>query len=133
VNGDPATPAHLRANMRLLSRLLPPDRYCELKNRPLGVRLDEPQFASVVFDHRRTDREPQSHTAGLCRKERVEDVLSILGSNSGSGVLHRQPHGRVTVETRCEPQTSFFRSHGAHCVDRVLEEVQQYLLELCAI
>ena len=74
-----------------------------------------PWFAT----NRKTDSEPQSHTAGLCRKERIEDALSILDRNSGSGVLDRQQYGRVTVETRCEPQTPCFRGHGAHCVDSV--------------
>src|SRR6202021_2026930 len=68
----------------LLSRALPADRYCELKNRAVGVRLDEPQFASVVLDYSRTDSEPHSHTAGFRRKERIEHALSILDRNSAS-------------------------------------------------
>ena len=119
--------------MCLLSRAATPDWQCELKNRALGVRLDEPQSAFVVFDHRRTDSEPQSHTAGLCRKERIEDALSMLERNPGSGVLHRQQYGRVTVEARREPQTPCFRSYRAHSVDSVLDEIQKYLLELRAI
>lgn len=110
-----------------------PDWQCELKNRALGVRLDEPQSAFVVFDHRRIDSEPQSHTAGLCRKERIEDALSMLERNPGSGVLHRQQYGRVTVEARREPQTPCLRSYGAHSVDSVLDEIQKYLPELRAI
>ncbi len=116
--------------MLLLSRVLPAHWYCELKNRAVRVRFDEPQFASVPFDHSRTDSEPQSHPARFRREERIEYALSILDRNSGSGVLDRQQYGRVTVETRCDPQTSCFRGPGAHCVDRVFDEIQKYLLEL---
>ena len=123
----------LRANMHLTSRVPLPDWHCELKNRTLGVRVDESQFSPVVFDHGKTNSEPQSHTARLCGKERIEDASSIVGGNSGSGVLHRQPYGRVTVETRREPQTSRFRSYGAHSFDSVLDKIQEYLLELRAI
>src|SRR5258705_7541901 len=113
--------------------MLPADWYCELKNRAVGVRLDEPQFASVVFDHGKTDSEPHSHTAGFRRKERIEHALPILDRNSGSGVLDREQYGRVTVKTRREPHAACVRSHRAHRVDSVFKEVQEYLLELRAI
>ena len=119
--------------MGLLSRALPADRYCELKNRAVGVRLDEPQFASVVLDYSKTDSEPHSHTAGFRRKERIEHALSILDRNSASGVLDREQYGRVTVKARCEPHVSCVRGHGAHRVDGVFDEVQEHLLELRAI
>jgi hypothetical protein len=121
------------AAWRLLSRVLPTERYCELKNRAVGVRLDESQFASVVFDHGKTDRESHSHTPGFRRKERIEYTLSILDRNSGPGVLDREHYRRVTVEPRCETQTSCFRCYGAHCIDSVFDEVQEHLLELRVI
>ena len=119
--------------MGLLSRALPADRYCELKNRAVGVRLDERQFASVVLDYSKTDSEPHSHTAGFRRKERIEHALSIIDRNSASGVLDREQYGRVTVKARCEPHVSCVRSHRAHRVDGVFNEVQEHLLELRAI
>jgi hypothetical protein len=119
--------------MRLLSRMLSADWHCELKNGAVGVRLDEPQFAPVVFDHSKADSEPQSHSAEFCRKERIEYAFSILDRNSGTGVLDRQQYGRVTIEARREPQMSSFRGYGAHCVDSVFDKVQEYLLKLHAI
>ena len=119
--------------MRLLSRVLPADWYCDLKNGTSGVRLDEPQFASVFCNQGRRDGEPQSHTPRLCRKEWIEYALSILDWYSGSGVFDRQQYGRVTVETRYEPQTSCFGGHGVHCVDSVFDEVQEHLLDLRTI
>ena len=119
--------------MRLLGRLLPVDRYGDLKNGAIGARLDEPQCASVVCDQPKTDSESQPHTARFCRKERMEYALSILDRNAGSGVLDRQQYACATIETRCEPQASCPRGHGAHCVDSVLDKVQKYLLELRGI
>ena len=119
--------------MRLPSRALPADRYCKFKNRADGIRLDEPQFASVIFYHVKTDRESQSCATGFCGKERIEYALPIPGRNSGPGVLDRDQYGRMTVETRREAQKSGSRGHGAHCLDSVLDEVQEDLLELRAI
>jgi hypothetical protein len=92
------------------------DWHREFKNRAVGVRLDEPQFASVIFDHSKTDSEPQSCATRFCGKERIEYAPSIPDRNSGSGVLNRQQYGRMTVETRCEAQKSGSRAHGAHCL-----------------
>src|SRR6476661_8314516 len=79
--------------------MLPADWYCALKNRAVGVRLDEPQFASVVFDHGKTDSEPHSHAAGFCRKERIEHAFSILDRNSGSGVFGPRAIRSRTIST----------------------------------
>jgi hypothetical protein len=56
----------------------PADWYCDLKNGAVGAALDEPQFVSVIFDHSKTDGDPQPHTARFCREERFEYPLSIL-------------------------------------------------------
>src|SRR3954447_6233000 len=119
--------------MRLLSRALPANWYCKLKNRAIGVRLDKPQFAPVVCNQRRRDGEPQSHTTRFCRKEWIEYALSVHGGNSRPGVLDQHQYGRWTVETRFEPQPSCFRGRGAHCIDSVSDEVQEYLLKFHAI
>lgn len=42
----------------LLGRTPSGDWYCDLENGAIRVRLDQPQFAPVVLDHRTTDSEP---------------------------------------------------------------------------
>ena len=85
----------------------------------------------MIFDHGRTDREAQPCATGFCGEERIEYALSILERNSGPGVLDRQQHGGMPVETRCEAQKS--GSLAAHCLDSVLDEIQEHLLEFRAI
>ena len=76
---------------------------------------------------------PNPHTIRLRCKERIEYAHSVLGGNSGSGVLDRYQHGRLTAETGFKLQPSRFRGRGAHCIDRVSDEIQEYLLEFHAI
>jgi len=80
---------------------------------------------------RLTDRESDSHSRWLRRKERLEDLLLVLLIDSRTGVLDGNADFRgALVEIRRNPQPAFAIGYRPHRFDRVPDHVQENLLQL---
>ena len=60
-----------------------------VKDRSVGLTKGYRQAPAMIFYDRPADRQPHTHTVGLCRKERVEDAVNVYRIDSRSGVFHR--------------------------------------------
>jgi hypothetical protein len=48
-----------------------------VKDRSVGLTKGYRQAPAMIFYDRPADRQPHTHTVGLCRKERVEDAVNV--------------------------------------------------------
>jgi hypothetical protein len=87
----------------------------------------------MSVDDRAADRESHSHTVGLGRIERFEDLLLGLGRETDSRVFHAQPDLVPLSPFRSNQQLSRAIVDCAHCVGSVSKQVQDDLLKLDAI
>ena len=84
----------------------------------------------MSFDDRAADRQTQSHTHTLGRKERLKYAALDLRVDSRSSVLDGQEHVRIFTEPRANVQSAVANGNGVHGLDRVLDQIQYHLLQL---
>src|SRR4030088_816395 len=104
------------------------NRQGDLKCRTLRARFGEDQTACVSFNDRTADRQTQSHTRRLSRKERLKYAALVLRVDSRSSVLDGQEHVRIFTEPRANVQSAVANRNGVHGLDRVLDQIQNHLL-----
>jgi hypothetical protein len=84
----------------------------------------------VGFDDGPTNRKAHSHPVGFCRKERLENSLQVLRIYPGPEVFDGyQNAGNIVNIGPYLYQASTFGG-GAHCLRRIQDQVQKYLLYL---
>src|SRR5439155_6558661 len=105
-------------------------RQGDLECRTLRARFGEDQTACMSFDDRAADRQTQSHTRALSRKERLKYAALVLRVDSRSSVLDGQEHVRIFTEPRANLQSAVANGNGVHGLDRVLDQIQYHLLQL---
>ena len=87
----------------------------------------------VAFDDHPANREPQSPPLRLRRNERVEYALQFLRTNSRSGVFRRHENCIAAVTVGSHAQHPAIVLDRIHCFDRVVDQVNQDLLQLTAM
>jgi hypothetical protein len=80
-----------------------------------------------------TDRESQTHSAGLGGVESLENAVPRFDINPGPGIAHRNEHTVCVAFLGANQQLSKSAANRAHCFDRVKDQVQNDLLQLNAI
>src|SRR6187200_207484 len=77
-----------RAGLRCLARQT--GREFQVKNRTAFFALRGPDTSTMVFDDGSAERQAQAPAARFCGVERIEDVLQLIGCDSGAGVTDVQ-------------------------------------------
>ena len=80
------------------------------------------------LDDRFANRQSQTHAAGFRREKWLEDLLSHLRIEAGSGICDRYHHGICLIDARFNMQHSrppFGSGHGFNCIH---DQIQKDLL-----
>ena len=86
------------------------------------------------LDDHPTNGKPYAGPGGLCRKKRFEDTVLVLTPQSRTGVFHGNHNiGGLLDDIGAHLQVAGTIGHGAHCFDRVRNQIQKYLLQLASI
>ena len=92
-----------------------------------------PQSPAMGFDDGATDRQPHPQAALLGRVEGLKDALEIRRSEPGTGIPHPDQDAVRPGSPGADQQFSRGLAAGAHRFDRIVDQVQEHLLQLDAI
>jgi hypothetical protein len=98
--------------------------------RHVGGRSQSP---AMGFDYGATDRQPHPQAALLGRVEGLKDALEIRRSEPGTGIPHPEQDAVRPGSPGVDQQFSRALAAGAHRFDRIVDQVQEHLLQLDAI
>src|SRR5476651_1468673 len=105
-----------------------------MKDRPIGIVCRCPKTPTMRLDDRTTNSKSYPRTGGFCRKERLEDTVSVLTFNSCPKIFNGdQNAGRPLDAIGRYPQPACTIADRAHCFDRVHNQIQKNLLQLAPI
>ena len=90
-----------------------------------------PNPASMRFDDRTADRQPQSHTAFLGTRKRLEKLRQLRGVDAPAGVGDRYPD--QAVRCACGRYGDVAHVAAGDCLDAIADQVDQHLLDLDAV
>ena len=77
-----------------------------MKNRTAFFALRSPDTSVMVFDDGSAERQAQAGTARFGRVEGIEDVLQLIGCDSGAGVTDVQLHAFTIQADRADRNTA---------------------------
>src|SRR5262249_38829072 len=89
------------------------------KDRSIGLTKGHRQAPVMIFNDRSADRQPNAHTVGFCRKERLEDAVDVPRIDTNSGVFHRDQQIVLFIYlilTAQTPRTFFTILLSSHAV-----------------
>src|SRR5690348_5624823 len=92
-----------------------------------------PQPAPMCFDYGSADRQPHPHSAGLRGVESIENALETCRINTWSRIAHCKVDITRLAFFSADQQISCPHLDGAHCLDRVRDQVHDDLLQLNTI
>src|SRR4051794_16810087 len=101
----------------------------ELNDRAAGHVRTRPQRAAMPFDDRTADRQPHPQTGRLRGVEGRENVLGALRRKTGPRIAHCHEHAVRVGFARADEQLSRAIADAAHRLERVDDQVQEYLLQ----
>lgn len=90
-------------------------------------------MTAVILDDPPRDGKSQSHPGCFRREKWIKYMVTVFGIYSGSGVFDNKRDGRVTLLSRYQPKSLCGCGTSGHCFDRILDQIQDYLLKLGAV
>src|SRR3954452_1763234 len=102
----------------------------DFEPRATRTRFHQFQFSRVPFDDCPANGQSQTHSAGLCGKERIKDAFLICCGNSRTGILHGKPHRRGGVSLDCQVQRSCTIVLFTESIDGIAKQIEHDLLDL---
>src|SRR6516162_9768107 len=99
----------------------------------MGPTGNDRQASAMVFYDRAANRQPHTHAVGFRRKKCIENAINISWIDSYAGIFDLDQHIIEPVSFCLDSQNPGATLHGTHCIDRILDQVYDYLSQLEAI
>src|SRR5512132_826504 len=112
--------------------ILAPHREREPEDRAMRLVRGRPNPPTVRLADRAADRQADADAFGFGRVERLEDSLRTIRIEPDAGIAYLDHHA-VRALCRYDRQLARAIVHGAHCLDRVHDQVEKHLLKLHSI
>ena len=90
------------------------------------------QLTAMTLNNHAANRETQPYAMRLCREKRIKDAAQLLRIYSRPRIFDRDHYCIASVEPRCHPEHPV-SIRGIHCLNRVLNQIRDDLLQLSPV